>query len=178
MSRRPTLLVNSEVRDIIRTHGIPMHDALGYLVCVYYGLEPSYIPTELERRVLAAGILTQNYESNTIVWVKSLFEETEIGFEWISQWMDLFKRINPERRGTKSYVLTRMKKFFVQNPAVRKEDVFEATNIYLGALTSPMYCKKSHKFIFEQDGSSMLLDYVENLSTTRRRNVNQERDII
>ena len=78
--------------------------------------------------------------------------------------MDLFKAKNPERRGVKADVLKRMKKFFVNNPSVRKDEVFQATENYLKNVSEPIYCKKSHKFIYEIDGTSMLKDYVDGLS--------------
>lgn len=162
MGKTTLLTVNSAIKNILSTNKIPLHDGLSVLLCLYYGVEPSYIPLELERKVLATGIVSKDYSDGTIDWRFSLFEETETGFEWISDWMDLFKNANPDRRGTKSFVLTRMKKFFANNPSVRKEEIFSATNAYLKTLGNPLYCKKSHKFIYEQDGSSMLLDYIEN----------------
>lgn len=164
------LTINSQVKNIFRTKGVPMEDGLSYLVMLYYGLNPTYIPSDLERKVLSCGIVTKDYETGLIVWKVSLFEEQEDGFEWISDWMDSFKRVNPERRGTKAYVLKRMKQFFVNNPAVRKDDVIEATNKYLSTVSNPTYCKKSHKFIYEADGSSMLGDYVEQIKNSRNNN--------
>jgi hypothetical protein len=163
MSKQITLNFNSEVKNLFIKHNISVHDGLGYLMCLYYSISPTYIPKELERKILSTSIVTKDYEHDSIKWNISLFEETETGFEWISDWMDLFKSVNPERRGTKADVLRRMKKFFVNNPSIRKDEIFEATKIYLLSISSPQYCKKSHKFIYEIDGSSMLGDYVEQL---------------
>lgn len=162
MSKEVTLKPNSRIKVLLDTHRIPYPDGLAYLICLHYGIRPSYLPEGLERKVLATGIITIDYTNGTTKWNESLFEETEIGYEWVTDWMDLFKRVGgPDRRGTKADVLRRMKKFFVNNPAVRKDDVFAATNKYLLTVSNPIYCKKSHKFIYEMDGSSMLLDYVE-----------------
>jgi len=179
MSRRIiTLDFNSEIREIFRRYSIPLHDGLSYLLCLYYGTDPSFIPESLESKVLATRIVTKDYETGEVKWNVSLFEETESGFEWIGEWMDLFKKVNPERRGTKADVLRRMKKFFVNNPSVRSEDVFEATKMYLKTIKDPVYCKKSHKFIYEQDGSSMLLDYVERIPDNRKVTKMQNDDFI
>ena len=164
MSKRMLLTTNPEISKILRDKNIPVNDGIAYLVILYYQIECNFIPPILESRILSSGIVTVDYTTNTVVWKVPLFEEQENGFEWISDWMDLFKKVNPERRGTKADVLRRMKKFFVNNPAVRMDDVVKATENYLSTITEPMYCKKSHKFIYEQDGSSMLLDYVESLS--------------
>lgn len=155
-----TLIINSEVKNILKEGRINYEDGVTYLVTLHYNLKPSFIPEDLQKRILALNIVNVDYSNNTIKWLIPLFEEGENGFEWIGEWMDLFKKINPERRGVKADVLRRMKKFFVNNPAVRKDDVFKATITYLKSINEPMYCKKSHKFIYEQDGSSMLLDFV------------------
>ena len=170
--------VNSEVKDALKAGHISPHDGVGYLLCIYYGVRPSFIPEELERKILATGILNKDYSTDTIKWLIPLFEEQETGFEWISEWMDLFKAINPERRGVKADVLRRMKKFFVNNPAVRKDEVFKATQNYLKGISSPMYVKKSHKFIYEIDGSSMLKDYVDLIETTEHVVRRNREDII
>lgn len=163
MSKKIILDFNSEIKEILRENSIPLHDGLSYLLCIYYGTEPSFIPEVLVRKILATNIVSKDYSNNEIKWNKSLFEETEVGFEWITEWMDLFKKINPDRRGVKSYVLKRMKKFFINNPSIRSEQVIEATKMYLNTVTNPIYCKKSHKFIYEDDGNSMLLEYVERI---------------
>lgn len=178
MSKRIVLNFNSEIRDILINYRISLHDGLSYLLCLYYGTDPSFIPRELERKVLATNIVTKDYETNVIKWNKPLFEEGEAGFEWVTDWMDLFKKVNPQRRGRKSYVLTRMKKFFVNHPSIRKDDVFEATKAYLLTVSDPTYCKMSHKFIYEMDGSSMLLDYVSSQDERRKQTNNKNSDVI
>lgn len=170
--------VNSQIKEALKSKNVPLHDGIGYLLCVYYGVTPSYFPEELVRRVLSSGIVSVDYSNDTVTWNTELFEEAETGFEWIPEWMDLFKSVNPERRGVKADVLRRMKKFFINNPAIRKDQVFEATKAYLKTVDNPMYCKKSHKFIYEMDGSSMLGDYVERLETIQAAERTYEDDII
>ena len=174
MSKQIILDFNTEIKSLFTVHKIPTHDGLCYLLSLHYGLLPSFIPKELERKILATKIVTKDYENDVYKWNIPLFEETEIGFEWVGDWMDMFKRINPERRGVKADVLKRMKKFFVNNPSIRKQDVFEATQTYLNSLSSPMYCKKSHKFIYEMDGSSMLKDYVDQLQERNNSPINSD----
>lgn len=176
--KKITLTFNSEIRERFALSSISVHDGLSYLLCLYYGTEPSFIPKELERRVLATKIVTKEYSSDTLNWNIPLFEETETGFEWLGEWMDLFKKVNPERRGTKAFVITRMKKFFVNNPSIRKDDVFQATERYLKEVSKPMYCKKSHKFIYEADGSSMLLDFVTTDAMKKQHKTKYNDDII
>lgn len=172
------LKVNSEIKEKLKSKSIPINDGLAYLVCLYYNIEPSYVPDILKKKILASGIVTQDYISDTIEWRVPLFEETETGFEWISEWMDLFKKVNPDRRGIRADVLRRMKKFFANNPSIRKDDVFKATEMYLKGIEDPRYCKKSHKFIYEIDGSSMLLDYVESYEERIEKEEKYKEDII
>ena len=179
MSKKQLILeINPEIRTIFNSKSIPIHDGVAYLLCLYYGLSPSYIPEELSRKILATNIVTKDYSSDTIKWNINLFEEQETGFEWISEWMDLFKEKNPERRGAKADVLRRMKKFFINNPSVRKEEIFSATKSYLDSVSEPIYVKKSHKFIYEMDGSSMLKDYLDNLNRTKEETQAYDDDII
>lgn len=178
MSRRITLEVNTEIRATLLRYDISLHDGITYLLCLYYGTDPSFIPKELERKILTTKIVTKDYENDVVKWNIPLFEEGETGFEWISEWMDLFKKVNPERRGTKSIVLQRMKRFFVNNPSIRSNQVIDATKAYLLTVTDPIYCKKSHKFIYEQDGSSMLADYVSSQSERVKKANNNRDDVI
>ena len=179
MSRKKIKLeFNSQIREALARSNIPIHDGLSYLLCIYYGTTPSFTPKELESKVLATGIVTKDYSKDDIKWNIDLFEETEQGFEWISEWMDLFKEVNSDRRGVKADVLKRMKRFFMNNPSVRKEEIIAATKIYLKSVTNPMYCKKSHKFIYEIDNSSMLLEYVELLPEKMKIQQYKNEDII
>jgi hypothetical protein len=154
------LEVNSEIMKKLRENKINIQDGISFLLCLYYSIKPSYIPTNLEKKVLCSGIVSKEYGSGTIDWVVPLFNESIVNFEWIKGWMDLFKNVNPERRGVKADVLKRMKDFFMNNPTVTVKDVQEATKLYLSTVSEPKFCKKSHKFIKEQDGHSMLLDFV------------------
>jgi hypothetical protein len=157
------LLINSEIKELLRRASVPIDDGIGYLLTLYYDVRISFVPPVLQQKVLSTNIVNIDYTSNTLVWNVSLFEETEIGFEWIGDWMNLFKNVNPDRRGVKADVLKRMKKFFMNNPTYRKEDVFKAAENYLATVSNPIYCKKAHKFIYEIDGTSMLLEYCDQI---------------
>lgn len=175
---RMDLTINSEIREILASKGIPIHDGMSVLIDLYYNITPSYIPEILVNKVLSAGIINVDYENEEIVWLVSLFEETITGFEWISEWMDMFKQVNPTRRGARAEVLKRMKKFFKNNPAISKKEVMQSTKNYLDSLTDPKYCKMSQRFIYEQDGSSMLSDYVEQLELAEKMKDMYKEDII
>lgn len=166
---------NSEIKKILVKNNIKIDDGLLVLVGIYFDIGYNSFNQDVFKKLSTLGIFSKDYVSNSIVWNIPLFEEQETGFEWIGEWMDLFKQINPERRGTKADVLRRMRRFFALNPSVRKEDVFNATKRYLSGISDPTYCKKSHKFIAEQDGSSMLKEFIE---TTQKENLTTYNDMI
>jgi len=179
MSKKKIMLnFNMEIKDIFRRRNIPIHDGVTYLLCLHYGIDPSFIPNDFKKKILSLGIVTKDYTTDLIKWIKPLFEESEGGYEWIPAWMDLFKEVNPGRRGVKKDVLIRMKRFFVNNPSVRKDEVIKATKNYLKSVDKAMYCKKSHKFIEEIDGTSMLADYVGQLEVEQARQAIYKDDII
>lgn len=170
MSRKKVQVeFNSEIKDKLNEIKVPLHEGLGYLTNLHYGLQPHYVPETLKQKIFTSGIVTYNHTIDDFIWNIPLFEEAETNFEWIKEWMDLFKAVNPARRGVKKDVLIRMKRFFVNNPSVRKEDVFTATKNYLKTVQNPMYCKNAHKFIYEQDGTSMLESYVSSIQETQER---------
>jgi len=166
-NKKLKLEINPEIKEIFKRFNIPIQDGICYLLSLYYDMDPSYIPEGLKRKILTAGIIKIDYTSQSIVWEVDLFEQSQKDFEWIGEWMDLFKEINPERRGVKSDVVKRMKKFSLNNPFTSVEDIMDATKLYLKGVTEAKYCKKSSKFIYEIDGTSMLSEYLELLKKNK-----------
>lgn len=162
-----TIEINPRIIEILRERRLPMDDALGVLVMMHHGIKPSYLPADIVSKVLAAGIAKLDPITRTFDWTYSLYDGENIAYDWVKEWMDLFKAVNPERRGTKASVVKRMKELFANNPQYNVNDVMSATRRYLQSVTNPQYCKTSHKFIKEQDGSSMLLEQLERQSTGR-----------
>lgn len=156
--------VNSEIKIRLQNRNIGINDGLAYLLCLYHNLEPSYIPEDLKRRVLMTGIVA--LDNNSIKWNYPLFEESETEFEWVKEIMVLFGEVNKARKGTKGTVLRKMKKFFAENSSVRKEEVLNATKLYLSEVNDSTYCMKSQNFI-ELNGESVLLGYIERIREDR-----------
>jgi len=162
--------INSEILAVLRKYKVNSHEAQLYLLGIYFGLDTEYIAEKTRKQVNALGIVEREYKDNssiphTLRWKVPLFnEEKDEAFGWIDSYMELFGRLNPERKGTKSAVTARMKRFFAKHPEVRKQDVRQATEAYLKTITDPQYLKSSHKFIYEGAGFkevSMLEQYVE-----------------
>ena len=154
------LKINDEVKSILRTKGIPINEAIPFLICIYFGYDSKYIPEDIKRKIYACNIFTMDYSKPKelqLTWNVSLFEGQVVdSFDWIKEYMDMFKMVNPGRRGSRSYVIRRMKELFSTNPEIRKEDVFSATKKYLSEITDPTYVLQSHTFISNENGTPLL----------------------
>lgn len=155
--------VNEEVKEILRESNISQDDALTYLISLFYGYKPSYIPEILIHKINRTGIIRSDNKGG-IDWAVPLFEEQIIGFEWVKDWIQAFGDINPDRRGIFETAVARMKKFFATYPDIRKDEVLAATRMYFRNLDNPKYLMKSHKFITDGMGvnkKSELKDWVD-----------------
>lgn len=162
--------INPEIIEVLKSNKIRVADGVSALVLMYHNLKPTYLDKSLTDTLFTTGLVSFDYTSNSFSWKYPLYENShEDNYDWIGDWMDLFKKSNPERRGTKAAVVKRMKDFFANNPKYTVENVFNATRQYLRSVTDPKYVKTSHKFIKEQDGSSKLLEQLEVMSTSSIR---------
>jgi hypothetical protein len=158
---------NKTIIKILKDCNIPKDEGLIILTALYFSLNPKVMfETQYYKNIFALlgpqFIFNQDMESGKIKWLIPLFGEEDIGFEWVKEWMDLFKAVNPERRGEKKEVINRFTRFFKQYPLYTKDEIFSATKLYLSNV-NPQYCKKSHKFIFDLADDSMLLNHLETL---------------
>lgn len=141
--------INQQIRDLLDSFGINQEDGLSYLLSVYYDCRPSYTPTILIQKINATNILGIG-ASRELIWNIPLFitsVESEDKWEWVKHWNQSFGDINPKRKGSDKDCIIRMKKFFAENPEVRKEDVIGATKLYFNSLSSRDYLTSSHYFI-------------------------------
>jgi hypothetical protein len=167
--------INSEISSVLREYNVNLSEAKLYLLAIYFRLDAEYVSEATKKQVNALGIVEREYKDNssiphTIRWKVPLFnEEKDEAFNWISSYQEQFGKLNPSRRGTKSAVMARMKKFFTEHPEIRKTDVKAATEAYLKTITDPQFLKSAHKFIYEGTGFnkvSMLEQYVEQIKVS------------
>jgi len=154
--------INEKVLEVFKEFNIRQSDGICYLISLYYGYSPTYIPDSLKMKVNATGIVEQ---SNTgIKWNVPLVAGQEVAFNWVkTEYVPLFKEANPGKGGKITDSIKRMKKFFSKNPEVRKDDVINATKIYLKN-TDPKYIRMCHYFIYKGVGvkeTSDLAEWVE-----------------
>ena len=158
--------INQQIRDLLDSFGINQEDGLSYLLSVYFECRPSYTPTILIQKINATNILGIG-ASRELIWNIPLFVasvEIDSKWDWVKLWNKSFGDINPKRKGTDKDCIIRMKKFFSENPEVRKDDVINATQMYFSSLTDRQYLISSHYFIYKgvgRDKLSALAGWVE-----------------
>ena len=163
--------INPQIQEILKSYSIPYEEGLLCLLAVYYSLHnpfPSYIPMGIIAKVYACGIFSME-KNNEVIWKVNLFEEQITKFDWVKNYREIFKKINPERAGSLSTCILRMKKFFSENPDVRVEDVRGALKMYIRTVKDPQYLITSHKFIYDGAGTSRnshLEEWVEKYKET------------
>lgn len=158
-------IFNSEIREILGETSIKYDDGMSFLLSLYYGINPTYMPDNLKLRMLNLGIFEIS-DKEGVIWKVPLFEEQVKGFEWVVEYRDAFKRLNPDRAGDLNSCITRFKRFLAKYPEYRVEDIKDAVNAYFRSVTNSKYLMKSHKFIFEghiNTGSSELLTWLERI---------------
>lgn len=154
------MTLNSKILEILSEVGISKDDGVCYLISLYYGLHPSYIPEELKIKMNMTGIFkVDDMTRQDIQWIIPLFSEQQTAFEWVkTEYIELFKSVG---KGTHSReAITRMKKLFASNPDIRKEDILGATRMYINS-TSPTYVRLPHYFIEKGTGGDKTQDILE-----------------
>lgn len=166
--------------------------ALLYLLSIYYGLDPSGIPDDVIKKVNLTKICERDFSKNVKAneqfptkWNISLFVESEQpvdkNWDWIEKYREMFKEVGAlggriDAKGDAKGTLTKMKKFFAENPHVRVADVMKATEIYLNQFKlgrqAPKFIKRADYFIsktLQGSPTSDLSMYVETLLKDRAK---------
>jgi hypothetical protein len=149
--------INSQIKDLLKAFNIEEADGISYLLSVYFNCRPSYTPTILIQKINATNILgIRNHRE--LVWNIPLFEkeEDDSKWAWVVEWNNSFGNINSKRKGSNKDCISRMKKFFSENPDVRKEEVLDATRMYFSSLSNKDYLTSSHYFIFKGSGKERI----------------------
>jgi hypothetical protein len=170
------MTINQELVKFLHNSNVECDLALLYLLSLYHGLTTDdLIPEATVRAVNTIGIVERDYKTNTLNWHIALYDgqSTDGVWEWVNEFRKLFASKNKEREGNKKACVQRMKMFFTQNPDIRKQDVLEATMMYLRS-TDPKYVKMAERFIFDGQGNyktSLLTDWVDRLREIRMKQI-------
>lgn len=163
---------NPQIKDIFVQNNINYDEGMLYLLSIYFNLNIDEKKFEESiKQVNFTKIVERNYSTIpfSIVWNVPLFEgmQTNILWEWVTDYRNMFKNIRPDRASTINICLARMKNFFSTHPSVRKEDVMEATRMYLSTVKDPAYLVSAHYFIKKDKGineASKLEEFLDILS--------------
>lgn len=172
------MTINSEIKVVLRSYGIPVDDGLSYLVSLHFDIRPSYTPSLLIEKINRSGIISFDDGTKTIQWNIPLFDEQVTGFEWVkNEYLQLFRERNKDKVGGVKDTIARMKKFFATYPEIRKDDVIEATKMYLKSVNNSTYIIMSHYFISKGSGSDRtqnLLHWVERYKESIQDDVSRQ----
>lgn len=151
-------MINPLILETLTSFGITHKDGIPYLLSVFYGYDPSYVPDMLKRKILTTNIYRNT--STGIEWEIPLFEDQLTNFEWVKSYVKEFKDVNPSVPGSVAECTRRFKKFFAQNPNYTVEDVKQALKLYKRSLNDFKYISWPHYFI-NKDGYSLLETWIQ-----------------
>lgn len=166
--------INQEIFKLLEEHDVDKNEGVLYLLSIYHNVESNCISEKTIRIVNNLGVVERDYKTNTLIWHVALYEGQNVDsvWDWVNQYRDLFASKNKERVGSRKTCVQRMKMFFAENPHVRKEDVLEATTMYLRTI-EPQFVKTAERFIYDGQGNyktSMLTSWVERVLEAKSKN--------
>lgn len=102
--------------------------------------------------LLCNHVIDIDWETYEVVFNIELFENKNFNnsdsWSWIeNEYIPLFTRVRSDAGGTLTSSMNRMKKFFSENPDVRKEDILQAVQLYLKTINDPQYLQRADYFI-------------------------------
>lgn len=133
----------------------------------------------MSKEELNKVLTDNNVPSITIEFILSSIYKDEVDAAWnwvVTDYIPLFKeygKANPKRE-----VITRMKKFFAENPSIRADEVIGATKMYIKA-TNTKFIRESRYFIHKGVGTEKISDLLNWVEMYRELNLSgtQDRDI-
>ncbi len=156
--------INETIKDILKEYKIDPKDGIPFLLGVYYGYIPSYVPPGLQQKIIATGIVKGSLADLT--WSIPLFEEQMTAYGWVKDYVAVFKKLNPDVPGSVTESTRRFKRFFAMNPQYTVEDIKGAVNLYIKSLNDPKYISWPHYFI-NKDGNSLLEAWLDTYMQTK-----------
>ena len=147
--------INKEILDKLNEYQIPIEEAMGFLIPLFYGYEPNFIPDDIKMQVLATNIISYEIGTDILQWQFPLFinENLSDPFDWVkTEYCKLFREINPSCPLMAEEAKKRMIKLFKEQPHIRKQDVIETTKMYL-MNTNSQFIGEPHYFIEKGTGA-------------------------
>lgn len=165
------MTLNPQITKTLKKYHIDVSEALCYLFCLRNELEIDHISVQTVKQVNeTCDFFEKDYENaENIKWkIPFYVEDTLQKIEFVEDFREKFKRVNPTRNGVYNEVKKRLIRFMKENEDYNKDIILGAVDKYLDTMmrhkTDPTYIKSAHRFIFDGKGkekSSMLKKYCE-----------------
>lgn len=162
--------LNKEIAVIAKKFNMNVDDVITFLLSLHFKLSPpAYLNNpDFMKGIQSLGIIEPSATGPK--WNVPLFTGQQTAFDWvITEYCMLFERIGKNKYHRES--VTRMKKLFTDNPDIRKEEVIEATKMYIDD-TNPTYIKFPHYFIEKGVGSAKeqtILSWIDSYRASRQQ---------
>lgn len=172
-------MFNTVVVQSLRNKGIDPNEGLLYLLALHYRLEFDRDKYGTMCDIIDRMNIFMILPSGDINWKHPVFENQVIEFEWVvTEFLDLYKSRKLHNRN-KRECTARMKWFFIKYPEYRKDDVLNATKLYLYETRAreDKFIMKPMNFIKKGRGTeehSELLSYVEQYKDLVKKKQEQE----
>jgi hypothetical protein len=146
--------INPRIKETLREYKLNPENGTLYLLSLHYNIKDNIIPDSFKIQIHSTKIVEA--EGNKLKWNIPLFEEEEGAFAWVkTEYVELFRIANKATNSKEA--ISRMKKFFANNPEYRKDDVLNATKMYLSE-TDMRYIRAPHYFIEKGIGVDKVYD--------------------
>lgn len=173
--------INPKIYEILEDIKAYPDDHITYLLSLYFGLSPVYIPSNVKANIGISGIV--KFNTDGIVWKIPLFQDNTVpdAWNWVkTEYCQKFRDIGhpPHLRECE----TRLKKLFANNPDIRKEEVLGAVDLYLSN-TDRRFVRLPHYFIEKGIGGDKtqdILTWIDKYRESIERDTSnlEDRDIL
>lgn len=164
--------INSKIIEILKEYNIFAADGICYLIAIFHGYHPTFIPDDIKKKINLTGIVVE--KDGSVHWNIPLYKGQETAFEWVkTEYEPMFKNANPDKGGHVREATKRIKSLFSKHPEIRKEDVIGATRMYISN-TNPKFIRLPHFFIEKGRGVSKIndiLDWIDKYKLTKDQQV-------
>lgn len=167
--------INREIKQLLKEHNENVNEALTILLVIYYKLEKGnlimndrYITT-----LSNLGIIGYDFAKSEYVFKMPLFVEEEdlpkeqinhiLSEEFVLEYIDKFKAVNPTRRASKLSVRDRFEKLLKNFHDVTEDEIMKAVDMHIAELSSPNYLKQADYFIWKQNEGFNIMRYIEEI---------------
>lgn len=152
------MIINEKLKEIMQALDIPYAEGMSYLIDCYFDTVTRYTPSELKKQIDESGIFDIN-GSKVLKWNIPLFQGQEVKFNWVeTEYLPIFPSFIVGKTKYLRESLARMKKLFAENPELRKEEVIEATKLYMQNQTNTKFIRLPHYFIQKGVGVAKIQD--------------------